>query len=110
MAYFYSVVMVPNAQRSILYSCDEINIIPFGFPPHTRNLLDPFDETCIGHNMHADGGAVDVATRTDCSGFNKLKFLAALHSIREQTFNRATVLSAFHQTGRILLNTDIVLR
>lgn len=88
--------MVLNVQRSILYSCDENDVILFCFLFHTRNLLNPFDETCIGHNMHAYGEAVDIATRTDCSGFNKLKFLAALRSIREQTFNRAIVLSAFH--------------
>ncbi|PWW79745.1 hypothetical protein C7212DRAFT_157020 [Tuber magnatum] len=53
--------------------------------------------------------AIDQATRTSCSDFNKVEFLPAITSIRQQVFKRSTILSAFHKTGLILCNPDLVL-
>ena len=52
---------------------------------------------------------IDAAARTGCSDFNKVEFLAALTSIREQAFKETAVLSAFRQTGSIPFNPEIML-
>ena len=64
---------------------------------------------CFQPYKHFHAEAVDAATRTGCSDFNKLEFFAALSSIRKQTFKRTTILSAFRQTGLIPFNPNIVL-
>ena len=54
--------------------------------------------------------AVEKATRTGCSDFNKVGFLHALHSIREQTFKKNTILTAFRNTGLLPFAPEIVLK
>ena len=44
-------------------------------------------------------GVLDAATRTGCSGFNKLEFFAALGIVREQTFKRTTFSLPFARLG-----------
>ena len=98
-----------HCTKEFLDFCNDHHIIPFCLPPHTTHLLQPLDVVCFQPYKHFHAEAVDAATRTGCSDFNKLEFLAALSSIREQTFKRTTVLSAFRQTGLIPFNPDIVL-
>ena len=64
---------------------------------------------CFQPYKHFHAEAVDAAIQTGCSDFNKPEFLTALGSVREQTFKRTTILSAFRQTGLIPFNPDIVL-
>jgi len=52
--------------------------------------------------------AVDAATRTGCTNFNKIEFLAALELVQFQTLKQSTILSAWNQTGLIPWNLDIV--
>ena len=56
---------------------------------------------------HAE--AVDNATRTGCSDFNKVEFLAALKGIRRNTFKFRTVQHAFRMTGIVPYNPAVVL-
>ena len=93
--YFYSMVMARTAQRSSLISA----IITTSFHPHTTHLVQPLDLICFQPYNHFHAEAVGVARRTDCLDFNILEFFVALSTIREQTFKRTTILSAFRQTG-----------
>jgi hypothetical protein len=89
--------------------CTERNIIPFVLPPHTTHLLQPLDVMVFQPYKHYHAEAIDAATRTGCSDFNKLEFLAAITSIRKKALKSTTIKSAFRQTGLIPYNTEIVL-
>ena len=58
---------------------------------------------------HYHRKAVEQATRTRCEVFNKLEFLAAIKTIRKQTFKYQTIKSAFRATGIWPLNPNIVI-
>jgi len=58
---------------------------------------------------HYHAEAIDKATRTGCSDFNKLEFLSAITSIREQAFKESTIISSFRRTCLIPYNPAIVL-
>ena len=62
----------------------------------------------ILRHYHAE--AVEKATRTGCSDFNKVEFLHALRSIREQAFKKNTILTAFRKTGLLPFAPEIVLK
>ena len=97
-----------HCTKEFLDFCDNHGIIPFCLHPHTTHILQPLDVVFQPYkHFHAE--AINAATCTKCSDFNKLEFLAALTSIREQTFKKTTVLSAFRQTGLIPFNPEIVL-
>jgi hypothetical protein len=53
---------------------------------------------------------VDQATRKEYNKFNKIKFLAAIKSIREMTFKRASILAGFRECRLIPYNPAIVLK
>ena len=78
--------------------------ITTSFHPHTTHLVQPLDLACFQPYNHFHAEAVGVARRTGCLDFNKLEFFAALSAVREQTFKRTTILSAFRQTGLISLS------
>ena len=52
---------------------------------------------------------MDVTTRTGCTSFNKVKFLAALQSIRHHTFKKRTIQHSRRKTSLIPYNPNIVL-
>ena len=58
---------------------------------------------------HYHAEAIDNASRTGCSEFDKIEFLTAIDSIRWQTFKPTTILSAFKATGLIPFNPSIVI-
>jgi hypothetical protein len=78
-------------------------------PPHSTHLLQPLDVVVFQPLKHYHTEAVEGATRTGCSDFNKLEFLSAIASIRRQAFKRTTILSSFRRTGLIPYNPEIVL-
>ena len=98
-----------HCTKEFIEFCDDHNIILFCLPPHTAHLLQPLDVVVFQPYKHYHAEAVDAATRTGCSDFNKVEFLAAIHSIRRQTFEWSTIISAFLQTGLIPYNPAIVL-
>jgi len=53
--------------------------------------------------------AVAEATRTGCTHFNKLEFLAAITSIRAATFKTSTIQSASKKTGLYPFNPEVVI-
>ncbi|KAE8185970.1 hypothetical protein CF328_g7383 [Tilletia controversa] len=58
-------------------------------------------------HWHLD--AIDTATRTGCTNFNKTELLAALNSIRSKTMKVNTIKSGFRLTGIHPFNPDMVL-
>ena len=95
--------------REFLEFCDLHKIVPFRLPPHTTHLLQPLDVVVFQPYKHWHADAISNATRTRCRDFNKVAFLAALQSIREKTFKKSTIISAFRNTRLILLCPNIVL-
>jgi DDE superfamily endonuclease len=95
--------------REILQFCEDQQIHIFALPPHTSHILQPLDVVLFQPYKHFHAKAVDNATRTECSKFNKLKFLAALRDIRTATFKPHSILSAFRECGIAPYNPQIVL-
>ena len=88
--------------------CDNRKIIPFGLPPHTSHLLQPLDVGVFQPFKHYHKEAVEMATRTGCTNFNKVEFLNAIHDIRVKTFRKSVILSAWEQLGLIPFNPLLV--
>jgi hypothetical protein len=65
---------------------------------------------CFQPYKHWHSEAVDAATRTGCTSFNKVEFLAAIDSIRRQTFKRTTIRSGWQKTGLVPYNPEVVLQ
>ena len=63
---------------------------------------------CFQPYKHYHGEAIDEAVRTGDTRFSKTEFLAYLPRIRQQTFKKSTILSAFRKTGIIPLNPAVV--
>ena len=66
--------------------CDKHKIVCFTLPPHSSQDLQPLDVSCFQPYKHYHRQAVEEATRTGCTNFNKLEFFQAFRKIREQTF------------------------
>jgi hypothetical protein len=84
-------------------------VIPYRLIPHSTHLLQPLDVGCFQPYKHWHSEAVDAATRTGCTSFNKVEFLAAIDSIRRQTFKGTTIRSGWYKTGLVPYNPEIVL-
>ena len=66
--------------------CNCHKIIPFCFSAHATHIMQPFNVVVFEPYKHYYAKAVDAATQTSCSNFNKIKFLAAITSIQTKTF------------------------
>jgi len=98
-----------HCTKEFIDYCDENKIIPFCLPPHSTHLLQPLDVVVFQPLKHFHAEAVEQATRTGCSDFNKIEFLAAIDSIRVQAFKHSTILSVFRKCGLIPYSTSIIL-
>ena len=95
--------------REVLEFCEKKLIHMFCLPPHTSHILQPLDVVLFQQYKHFHGKAIDYASRTGCGDFNKLEFLAAIDSIRQQTFKRNSILSSFRECGLVPYRPSIVL-
>jgi len=95
--------------REILEFCEKKLIHMFCLPPHTSHILQPLDVVLFQPYKHYHAKAIDYASRTGCGDFNKLEFLAAIGSIRQQTFKRNSILSSFRECGLVPYRPSIVL-
>ena len=98
-----------HSTREFIEFCDEHKILPFFFPPHCTHLLQPLDVVVFQPYRHYHAEAVDQATRSGCSEFDKMEFLNAIDSIRLSTFKPSTIISSFRKTGLIPFDPEIVL-
>lgn len=88
-----------HTTKEFLDYCDDCKIICLSLPPHSSQHLQPLDVVCFQPFKHHHKAAVEQATRTGCTDFNKLEFFNAIKGIRETTFKRNTILSAWRKTG-----------
>ena len=95
--------------REFIEYAEQQKIILFGLPSYSTHLLQPLDVVVFQPLKHYHRKAVEQATRTGCEAFNKLEFLAALETIRKQTFKNQTIKSAFRTTGIWPFNPKIVI-
>jgi len=90
-----------HLQRRIIYV--------FGLPAHTTHILQPLDVVVFQPFRYWHSRAVADATRSGCTHFNKLEFLAAITSIRAQTFKATTIKAAFKKTGLYPFDPEVVI-
>jgi hypothetical protein len=90
--------------------CDSKKIICFALPPHTSQDLQPLDVVVFQPYKHYQRAAVEAATRTGCTDFNKPELLNAIDSIRAQTFTQSTILSSWAKAGIFPWNPERVLQ
>ena len=98
-----------HCTKEFLDLCDLHKIIVFCLPAHSSHLLQPLDVVVFQPYKHYHAEAVEAATRTGCGDFDKAEFLDMIDTIRQQTFKSSTIESAFHATGLIPYNPDIVI-
>jgi hypothetical protein len=90
--------------------CENQLIHIFALPPHISHILPSLDVVLFQPYKHFHAKMVDEATRTGCTRFDKLEFLAAIKGIHQTTFKRNSILSAFRESGLIPHNPQIVLQ
>jgi hypothetical protein len=95
--------------RQFIEFCDQAEILPFCFPPHTTHLLQPLDVGVFQPLKWYHTEAIDMAIRTGNSTFNKVEFLANWQQVHDQAFKASTIQSAFQKTGLIPYNPQVVL-
>jgi hypothetical protein len=88
---------------------DDHQIICYSLPPHTSHNLQPCD-VVISQPFKHHKQAVERATHTGCTDFNKVEFLNAIHSIRLATFKKQTILASWREAGLWPYNPDVVLQ
>ncbi len=91
-----------------LETCKANKIVLFCLPPQTSHLLQPLDVVVFQPYKHYHGQAIDAAPRTGCSDFNKVEFLYAISSIRQQTFKNTTICSSFRRIALCPYNPKLV--
>jgi len=97
-----------HCTKQFLEACEENNIIPFCFPPHTTHFLQPLDVVAFQPYKHWHSKAVNEALRTGCTNFNQVEFLAEISTIRNKTFKTSTVKASWRETGLIPWNPAII--
>jgi len=95
--------------REFLRYCNDHKIVPFAYLPHTTHLVQPLDVVVFQPYKHYHRDIVARATRTGFGEFDKIEFLAAIKSIRNQTFKDITIKSAWRKTGIIPFKPSVVL-
>jgi len=88
-----------HSTKEFLDYADEHQIVCFTLPPHTSHNLQPLDVGVFRPFKHHHKAAVEAATRSGCTEFNKLEFLQAISSIRDATFKQSTIKSGWAQAG-----------
>ncbi len=81
----------------------------FCLPPHSTHLTKPLNVGCFQLHKHYHAEAIENAMREGAADYGKLEFLASLQTIRNQTFKKSTIRSAFKNTRLIPYNPEIVL-
>ncbi|ERF72127.1 hypothetical protein EPUS_02918 [Endocarpon pusillum Z07020] len=96
-----------------LWDCQILDTQMTSLPLRIFNILnakvDPLDVVLFQPYKHWHAQAVNQATRTGCSKFDKLEFLTAIYGIRQSTFKNSSIRSSFRECGLIPYNPQLVL-
>jgi len=98
-----------HCTHEFIQFCDDRKIILFCLPPHSTHLLQPLDVVVFQPYKHYYAEAIDNASRTGCSEFDKIEFLTSIDWIRCQTFKPTTICFTFKATGLLSFNPSIVI-
>jgi hypothetical protein len=98
-----------HCTKEFLEVLEENKITPYRLPAHTSHFLQPLDVGCFQPYKHWHAEAVDAATRTGCTSFNKVDFLYAIESIRRFTFKDKTIRRGWKDAGLLPHNWDLIL-
>ncbi len=82
----------------------------FQLPPHSTHLTQPLDVGCFQPFKHHHAERLDETVRDSGIDFDKLDFLTMFRRMREKTFTKSTILSAWQKTGLIPYNPGVVIR
>jgi hypothetical protein len=100
---------VSHLSLEFITYCETANIIPFCLPSHSTHLLQPLDIIVFQPMKPYHARAVEDAVRNGDVEFSRSTFLAAFQSIRQQTFKKGTITSAWKNAGLVPYNPQIVL-
>jgi hypothetical protein len=89
--------------------CWQHDIIPFRLPAHTTHLLQPLDVGIFQPLKHWHQVPIVDSIQYGDLEYSKTEFLHAYQTIRDRTFKRQTILSAWQKTGLFPYNPSIVL-
>ena len=92
--------------QEFLEVLEDNKVIAYRLPPHTSHFLQPLDVGCFQPYKHWHAQAVDYATYIGCTSFNKVKFLAAIGSIRAHTFKPRTIQKGWRDIGLVPPNAE----
>ena len=98
-----------HCTREFIEYCNNAKIIPFCLTPHTSHLLQPLDVVVFQPYKHHHSEAIEAATCTGCTDFDKVEFPPAIDSIWQLTFKPSTICSAFRATGLVPYHPSVVL-
>ena len=99
-----------HCTKEFIDYCDNVKIVPFSLPPYSSQNLQSLDVVIFQSFKHYHRQAVEAATRTGCTNFNKLEFLDAIHTIRSRTFKPSIIILEWRQSGLIPYNPKIALQ
>ncbi|XP_044718012.1 DDE superfamily endonuclease domain-containing protein [Hirsutella rhossiliensis] len=93
----------------LVHFCYQHNIQLFPLPPHVTNLLQPLDVGVFGPYKHWHQQVLYREIANGATNFNKTDFLFHLQEMRNRTFKRPTILSAWEKSGLFPFNPSVVL-
>ncbi|KAM4067887.1 DDE superfamily endonuclease [Hirsutella rhossiliensis] len=93
----------------LVHFCYQHNIQLFPLPPHVTHLLQPLDVGVFGPYKHWHQQVLYREIANGATNFNKTDFLFHLQEMRNRTFKRPTILSAWEKSGLFPFNPSVVL-
>lgn len=90
--------------------CEKNRIIPWFLPPHSSHAMQPLDVGVFNVYKHYHAEAVEAATMAGHERLTKDDFLAAIDTIRGQTFKDSTVKLGWRLTGLWPINPEVILQ
>ncbi|KJZ70343.1 hypothetical protein HIM_10272 [Hirsutella minnesotensis 3608] len=93
----------------IFHFCSNHGIELFPLPPHLTHCLQPLDVGVFGPYKHWHQQVLYREIADGATDFNKTDFLYHLQEIRNRTFKKATILSAWEKCGLFPFDPNVVL-
>jgi hypothetical protein len=98
----------PHLNYEFVKFCEASFIQPFFLNAHTSHLVQPLDVGVFNVYTHHHSEAIEAATATGCTKFQKVDFFGAIASIRAKTFTLRTIKLGYRLSGIWPFNPTIV--
>jgi hypothetical protein len=89
--------------------CGKNDIIPICMPAHSSHLLQPLDIGCFAVLKRSYGQMVETKMRNGINHIDKLDFLEAYPSARNEAFRSDTIINSFRAAGLVPFSPDQVI-